>query len=273
MRFFLVVVYFGYFSPFFLYFRYPGSKHKLFDLIDLYSQCRPEESVITLMSYRINDLYTTKPGWIQAVREMTIKYFVQDRRTRVRIKALQCLLQIYKSNKVHEDEIFRELILPTFGKDSLFDEEKEVSVRLEGIAIMTAICKDCTSRKCIELLDTMEKIMLKPTLQSSQEENPEDSDKTVVVKWTDHKFEDIHLCTIGLIEVFVHRICLYPAMIPIRAYHILVKHLEVTYNNLETFGHIGKTRKAIFQLFMQLRANDKFHLGVEKERGMPVHFR
>ena len=38
------------------------------------------------------------------------------------------------------------------------------------------------------------------------------------------------------------------------------------------FGHIGATRKSIFQLFMQLRANENFHLGVEKERGKPVHY-
>ena len=57
-----------------------------------------------------------------------------------------------------------------------------------------------------------------------------------------------------------------------RAYNILVKHLEVTYNNLDVFGHIGATRKSIFQLFMQLRANENFHLGVEKERGKPVHY-
>ena len=46
----------------------------------------------------------------------------------------------------------------------------------------------------------------------------------------------------------------------------------MTYNNLDVFGHTGPTRKAIFQLFMQLRANDKFHIGVEKIRGQPVHY-
>ena len=41
---------------------------------------------------------------------------------------------------------------------------------------------------------------------------------------------------------------------------------------MDVFGHIGATRKSIFQLFMQLRANENFHLGVEKERGQPVHY-
>ena len=52
----------------------------------------------------------------------------------------------------------------------------------------------------------------------------------------------------------------------------IVKHLEMAYNNLDVFGHCGYTRKIIFQLFMKLRANGKFHLGVEEERGAAVHF-
>ena len=88
------------------------------------------------MIYRINDIYTTKPGWIQVVGELMDKYFVQDQRTRVRSTALQCLLQIYKSNRqMHEDEIFRELILPIFGKDGDFDKVSELNVRLEGIKV------------------------------------------------------------------------------------------------------------------------------------------
>ena len=75
-----------------------------------------------------------------------------------------------------------------------------------------------------------------------------------------------------MIEVFCARVCQHPASIATRAYHIIVKHLDVAYNNLDVFGHCGDTRKAIFQLFMKLRANNKFHLGVEEERGAPVHF-
>ena len=69
------------------------------------------------------------------------KYFVQDQRTRVRSTALQCLLQIYKSNRqMHEDEIFRELILPIFGKDGDFDKVSELNVRLEGIKVFNNKC-------------------------------------------------------------------------------------------------------------------------------------
>ena len=91
---------------------------------------------------------------------------------------------------------------------------------------MASICIDCSSRKCIELLDTMEKIMLRP-IELKNEASKEN--------WKDYQFEDIYLCTKGLIDVFCHRICQYPAMIPIRAYHILVKHLEVQFLSIPYF--------------------------------------
>ena len=134
----------------------------MYDLIDACSNHRPEESVIGmyrkyfiiisrkiccracdfrifiyfflgLMTYRINDIYTTKPGWIQVVWDLMEKYFIQESRPKIRSWGLQCLLQIYKSNRqIHEEEIFRKLILPTFAN---FDKESELVVRLEGIKV------------------------------------------------------------------------------------------------------------------------------------------
>lgn len=86
------------------------------------------------------------------------------------------------------------------------------------------------------------------------------------------QFEDINLAIKGLIDIFCARLCLFPASITIRAYHILVKHLEMAYNNEDVFGHLGSTRSSIFGLIMKMRANAKFHLGVESDRGATVHF-
>ena len=138
-----------------IHFRYMGSKHKLFDLIDLCADQRPEESVMNLITYRINDIYTTKPGWIKAVSELLKKYYLIEKRPSVRCKALQCLLQIYKSNKqIHEEEIIKTLILPTVSK---IDEEPQLSVKLEAIKTVTAICIECSSKKSIDLLDLLGK--------------------------------------------------------------------------------------------------------------------
>ena len=75
---------------------------------------------------------------------------------------------------------------------------------------MTAICIDCSSKKCIELLDIIEKIMLRPI------EKKNAAPKDANIKWADDHFEDIYQCTIGLIDIFCSRICQYPFSIPIR---------------------------------------------------------
>ena len=51
---------------------------------------------------------------------------------------------------------------------------------------MTAICIDCSSKKCIELLDIIEKIMLRPI------ELKNEAPKEANIKWTDYHFEDIY---------------------------------------------------------------------------------
>jgi tuberous sclerosis protein 2 len=246
-----------------VFFRYLGSKHKFFDLIDKCADNRPEESVINLITYRANDIYTTKPGWINAMSDLLEKYFSKDTRPTVRIKAMQALLQIYKSNRqIHEEEILKKLVLPFLGN---IDSEPQLSVRIECIRMITAICIECSSKKCIELLDVLEKVVMQPI-------DLKKDGGAANIKWSENRFDDITQVVVGLIQIFCAKICQQPVAIVIRAYHILVRHLEVTYDNLDVFGHTGHIRKSIFQLFMQLRANEKFHLGVECERGAQVHF-
>ena len=63
------------------------------------------------------------------------KYYIKDKRPGIRCKALQSLLQVYKSNKqIHEEEILKKLILPHLCK---IEEEFESIVRLEAIKIIT----------------------------------------------------------------------------------------------------------------------------------------
>ena len=62
-----------------------------------------------------------KPGWMGTISELLKKYFTKEVRPTVRCTALQCLLQVYKSNKqIHEEEILKTLIIPFVSR---VDEE------------------------------------------------------------------------------------------------------------------------------------------------------
>ena len=83
--------------------------------------------------------------------------------------------------------------------------------------------------------------------------------------------EAVEAAVAGLIEIFVNRLCLHPVTNAVRAYNILIKHLELAYNNVDQLVHWGSTRKQIFQLLLKLRADAKFHLGVEKPERV-IHY-
>ena len=70
---------------------YRGSKRKLFDVIDLCSEQRPESSVIMLIEYRAYGLYPTQAGWIRSLYDLMDKYYKREHRDSVRIKCLQVL--------------------------------------------------------------------------------------------------------------------------------------------------------------------------------------
>ena len=209
-------------------------------------------------------MYTTKPGWISAIYELLKKYYMKESRVAVRCKTLQSLLQIYKSNRqIHEEEIIKSLVLPSLAK---IDEEPQTEVKLEAIKVITGICIECSSKRCVDLLDILEKIIMKPLENKASTDKPRPAQKA-------SNFQDVQASIEGLIEIFCARLCQHPASNAVRAYHILVKHLEMSYANLDIFSGLGATRKGIFQLMMKLRANAKFHLGVETQRGSSeIHF-
>ena len=108
-------------------------------MIDLCSDYRPEDSVIALIKYRINDIYTTKPGWMGTISELLKKYFTKEVRPTVRCTALQCLLQVYKSNKqIHEEEILKTLIIPFVSR---VDEEVSFMLIIDFIVFVLIIEK------------------------------------------------------------------------------------------------------------------------------------
>ena len=90
-------------------------------------------------------------------------------------------------------------------------------VKLEAISMITDICKECSSKKTIDLLDILEKIISKP-IEQKKIMNGDLNSRT---KWVDNEFIDIHKAVEGLISIFCARVCQHPASITIRTYHII----------------------------------------------------
>ncbi len=107
------------------------------------------------------------------------KHFRSDRRDRVRIKSLDVLLDMFKSNRhMYEEELVEKVVAP-FLKG--IDADPSLEVRLQGIKVsiacvenkhiftiysrtqvLTSVCSTCNSREVLTLLDIMEKIVTRP---------------------------------------------------------------------------------------------------------------
>lgn len=113
--------------------------------------------------------------------------------------------------------------------------------------VMTKICLETSSKKCSDLLDTLERITLKPLMKKDASNS--------------EHHEDVAAVVLGLIKVVCARICQLPSFVPERAYKIVSRHLEANYDNPKVFGNTGYIRLEIFRLFMRMRTNETFHLG------------
>ena len=76
-----------------------------------------------------------------------------------------------------------------------WQSQVHLPVKLEAIALITDICKECSSKKTIDLLDILERIIAKP-IEQKKIMNGEISNKT---KWSDNKFTDVHMAVEGTI--------------------------------------------------------------------------
>ena len=87
-----------------------GSQHRLYDVLELSSAQRPESSVVRLIAFRSNEIYPTKRGWLQLLSNMMQKHFLEENRLEVRKKALQVMMDVYRSNRqIYEEEILDEV--------------------------------------------------------------------------------------------------------------------------------------------------------------------
>ena len=105
------------------HFRYVGSQHRLYDVIELCSGQRPESSVIRLLEFRSHDIYPTRKGWIQLLRDTVTKHYVQETRLEIRRKTLQVMMEVYKSNRqIYEDELLEGVVLPLLCHNGGLDQ-------------------------------------------------------------------------------------------------------------------------------------------------------
>ncbi|KAF5285874.1 hypothetical protein FQA39_LY04335 [Lamprigera yunnana] len=246
-----------------------GSLERFYELLGECALTRPEMSIFKLISYLAQDIIPIRQLWFSNLYNLLQKYYRQDTRTNVRLKALSVLSKVIKLNRYeYEDELIDRIIIPhLIGVAS----DADPIIRTAVAELIIDLCYDCESKRCLELLDILEKVLFKviPLLfitfvkfqlllrpYEHVDSPPNEQD-----------ISDMNSIVTGYINLFTHKIYRLPSVHAVRIYMMLVAFLEQHYLKPRIFEEFSELRYKIFECFLKMRADSLYHVGCLDSNG------
>lgn len=225
---------------------YNGCVQRFYELIERCSNSRPEISVLRLIGYLSSYIDPTRHLWLSKLSTLMERYFKTETRTNIRVKALDVLTKVIKINRSkYEDELIERIVVPHLQH---IDADPDITIRNVAAHLLIDLCIECETKRCLELLDILEKIVNKPF-----------STESPIAVDTDVK--DVKTAIVGVINILTVKMYHLPSSHVIRAYKLLVNHLEQHYKEPAIFHNVSTIRYLIFEAFLKIRANTFYHLG------------
>ncbi|XP_050540898.1 tuberin-like isoform X2 [Daktulosphaira vitifoliae] len=228
---------------------YNGSLDTIYDVIETFSLYRPESSIFKLMAYRKEFLVPTQYRWIENLTLFLNHFYIKENRATIRIHAvIHTLEEVYhKNSSIYENEIMA-VILSTFGGVS---NDSDSSVRQVVCQLIIRICSECSSQYHIQLLEILEKILLRPYQTN------------ITMPLLESEIDDIKLTVEGLSKLFAKFIYNHPMESAEKILDMLVIHLQYHYDQPTALENFNSIRLMIFELLSKLRADSRFRLGIQ----------
>nr|CAD7410753.1 unnamed protein product [Timema cristinae] len=228
--------------------QFHGSVRRVFELIERCSPVRPEASVLRLITFLSSNIIPIRSDWIQRLHSLVDKYFKQETRTTIRVRALDVLSNVISLNRpAYEDELIELIVIPQLQH---IESDPDLLVRTVAAQLLVHLALECENKRCLELLDILDKLLNRPLEQ--QGDVPITSEQDVA---------DVKTVVVGLINIFTSKLFQLPSSHAIKAYKLLVGHLEAHYLKPAVFELVSSTRYLIFECFLRLRANSLYGLG------------
>ncbi|XP_030752123.1 tuberin isoform X2 [Sitophilus oryzae] len=223
--------------------QYNGNLKSYYKLVEECASDRPDDSVLRLINYLARSIMPTQHLWMTNLYNLLHKYFKKDVRTEIRLKVLNVLTDVFKLYRdQYEDELIERIIIPHMTP---VVTDSNVIVRTAVIKMLTDMCRLCETKRCLELLDILEKFLIRPF-----DHHQPDLD-----------YQDIQALMTGLTGIFVQKIHKQPSSHAIRIYDMLVIFLEKHYEYPLVFQNNSKIRYIVFDCFLKMRADSLYHLG------------
>ncbi|XP_046660607.1 LOW QUALITY PROTEIN: tuberin-like [Homalodisca vitripennis] len=228
--------------------QFTGSVRAVFQLIDRCSSIRPESSVMRLINYLSGSVVSAQANWLGKLHSILDRYLHQETRTNIRLRALEVLSNVFQENRLHfEEELIDQVVLPHLER---VDEERDMAVRNAEAALVVDVCVGSVAdnKHFMELLDILDKIL-------SSAFEMYDSPKT------EAEVQDVKTAVEGVIRIFTSAMHHVPSAHAVRAFNMLVSHLEMHYAKPIIFDSVISIRVKILECFMRLRVDGNYRLG------------
>ncbi|XP_034935459.1 tuberin [Chelonus insularis] len=238
--------------------QYNGRVQRFYELVERCSDARPENSVLKLIDYQASLINPTYYHWQLKLKALMERYYTVESRTNIRVKVLDVVTKVIHINRSrYEDELIEKIIVPYLQH---VDMDPDITIRNVAANMLVDLCLECEIKRCLELLDILEKIINRPFTSN-----------TPLTADTDIK--DIKTGVVGLIKILTTKIYRLPSSHAITAYKILANHLELHYKEPQVFLHVSTIRYLIFKCFLKIRVNSLYQLGfAETETSNTPHF-
>ncbi|CAH1986295.1 unnamed protein product [Acanthoscelides obtectus] len=232
-----------------------GNPKQFFEVLELCAADRPENSVVRLLVYLSHSIVPTEHLWLTKLHNMLQKYFKLESRSNIRLKVLDILSEVIKLNRrVYEDELIDRIVLPHMTN---IVQVNDIVIRASVANLIIDFCMECETKRCLELLEILEKLLYRPFEAPSE---------NIALKEGD--VYDINCVVSGLIKVFTHKIFKLPSSHAIKIYKMLVCFLEQHYKRPKLFENCPEVRKKIFDCFLRMRADKYCRLGCAVDNKM-----
>ncbi|CAG9773906.1 unnamed protein product [Ceutorhynchus assimilis] len=192
--------------------QYNGHIGSYYKLLEECAIDRPDESILKLLEHLSKHLNPCDHLWLNQLNNLFVVFFRSEMRPVIRLKVLQILTDIFKLNKEqYEEDIIDKIVIV---HTSLVVNDHDMLVKTSVIKMLVEMCMFCESKRCLELLDILERFLNRPFDNACPESD----------------YQDIICLATGLTALFVKKIYKLPSAHALRIYTMLLTFLEKHYS-------------------------------------------
>lgn len=202
-----------------------------------------------LLHYKFQKISVTSPNWLKNLINVMERYYRNNANQSIRIATIDYLKDVISANRAcFEEEILEKVVIVVFSDIA---HEHDIKIRVSVCKLLLDICIHCDTKRCLELLDILEKVMNHPFELYSLEN----------VAKNENEFEDTLAVVNGLIDLFLEKLHQLPSTHAVKIYQILIGHLEMHYQQPKVFETAKNIRYSIVNWMLKVRANAAFQIG------------